>query len=145
MNGKKVDAITDELRKIARKNGGVLTPEEVLAHAENKKSVLHSCFEWDDTEAARRYRIEQARELIRVSVVIIENDSAPVRAFVSIIDDRLEGKPGGYRETETLIKTKDGREAILKTALWELKAFQKKYSNLKELFGVFQEINKLTD
>ena len=35
------------------------------------------------------------------------------------------------------------RSVVLANALTELKAFEKKYSDLQELDGVFKEINKL--
>lgn len=43
---------------------GVLTPEIVLNDARRKSSPLHYEFDWDDSTAAHRWRIEQARKLI---------------------------------------------------------------------------------
>lgn len=34
---------------------GELTPEVVIADARHSASLLHSLFEWDDTEAAHQY------------------------------------------------------------------------------------------
>jgi hypothetical protein len=41
------------------------------------------------------------------------------------------------------LRTDSGRKSVLETAVWELEAFKEKYSNLKELSGVFAEITKL--
>jgi len=36
------------------------TKENVVRFASNSKTELHKCFEWDDTKAAAKYRLEQA-------------------------------------------------------------------------------------
>lgn len=131
----------EELREIERANGGVLLPEAVVERAADTQSALHGAFEWDDTEAARKYRLEQARQLIRVSVVYEPYVKQNVQAFVSVKIDRYD--EGGYRYMPTLLRSKDGRAAVLETAIWELDAFQRKYNGIEELAGVFAESKKL--
>lgn len=129
-----------ELKRIAKEHGGVLTPGDVVAAAADETSPLHSAFEWDDSEAARKYRLEQARHIIRVTVEVIGggDNGRQIQAFVSVRSDRTDA--GGYRHAPTLMRSKDGRAAILETALWELEAFQKKYAALNELADVFAAI-----
>ena len=64
MNGKAVspEAVL-ELERIEQ--NGALTPEAVILSAMSEKSPLHDYFIWDDSLAAKKYRIEQARGLIR--------------------------------------------------------------------------------
>jgi hypothetical protein len=57
------EIIKAELKKLEK--NGKLTPFDVIEAARDKTSPLHEYFEWNDTEAARLYRIEQARGLIR--------------------------------------------------------------------------------
>ena len=52
------------IRALAEKHGGI-TAEIVLQAAAKKSSPLHSHFNWDDSSAARQYRLVQAGELIR--------------------------------------------------------------------------------
>lgn len=59
--------VVDELERI-RSEEGALRPESVLAAAEDEASALHPHFEWDDSAAAREYRLETARRLIRAVV-----------------------------------------------------------------------------
>ena len=93
----KSEVVRQELLEICRENRGVLRPEDVVEQARSPKSVLHGLFQWDDSEAAREYRLWQARELIRVSVVMLpEAGGEPTRAFVSLMDDRTK-EAGGYR------------------------------------------------
>jgi hypothetical protein len=80
----------------------LLHPLAVVEAASNEDSPLHAYFEWDDTEAAKLYREDQARGLIR-SVKIEMNATEPVtiRAFVSLPADRESG--AGYRQIQDVI------------------------------------------
>jgi hypothetical protein len=49
-----------------REEHGRLTPHLVLEAATAEDHPLHGRFEWDDSAAAHKYRLNQARELIRV-------------------------------------------------------------------------------
>ena len=137
-NSKIMQQRVKELRKIERANGGVLQPEKVVEHAANPDSALHSAFEWDDSEAAQKYRLEQARQLIRVCVEYVPHVKGEMKSFVSIRSERYED--GGYRHAPTLMMSQDGRDSLLETALWELETFQRKYSELTELAEVFAAI-----
>jgi len=51
---------------------GTLSAGIIVSTAKNKNSVLHQLFEWDDTKAAEKYRLHQARILlnnIKINVV----------------------------------------------------------------------------
>jgi hypothetical protein len=135
--------LTKVLTALADKHAGVLTPEAVVETARDPKNPLHSEFEWDDTKAAEQYRLDQARELIRVAVTVVPHTGEPVRTFVSLVEDRRDGHEGGYRKMISVMATGSGRAAVLETALWELDAFRRKYAHLKELCKVFDEFEKL--
>jgi hypothetical protein len=93
---KLMDAERKLLEKMARRNGGVLMIDDVIMEAADASSILHSHFEWDDTEAAINYRRDQARTLIqRCRITILADEPTHVRAFVSLPTDRSTG--GGYR------------------------------------------------
>lgn len=49
-----------------REQFGKLTPAVVLEAATEESHPLHNRFEWDDSVAGHKYRLGQARELIRV-------------------------------------------------------------------------------
>ena len=53
-----------ELQKLYDENHR-LTPAIVLAEAKDPDSPLHPLFEWSDHEAAEKWRLQQARQLIR--------------------------------------------------------------------------------
>lgn len=130
-----------ELVEIARQNGGVLKAEDVVAHAENPESAMHSWFTWEDTEAARQWRLHQARMLIRVTVVIAPDKEDRVKAFVSMTDDRYNGDGGGYRVMADVLTDEDRRKQLLEEALLEANRWMQKYRRLTELAGVFAAID----
>ena len=133
------DAVTEELRRIAGENGGVLKAEAVIESASEPDSILHDKFTWDDTEAAREYRLWQARQLIRCTVVFETRSETTVRAFVSLSKDREEDG-GGYRETVKVMARADTRALLLADALAEFEVFERKYAALTELAAVFAAV-----
>jgi hypothetical protein len=133
--------VSEVLSMLAAENNDILLPEKILIEAERPSSPLHSFFEWDDTEAARQYRLVQARELVRVHVRIIENVKEPVRAYVSLSSDRVHG--GGYRPILKVLSDTQQRGVLLQDALRELESFRIKYQMLVELGKIFEETSTL--
>jgi hypothetical protein len=68
------------LEAIAAECGGVLRPEDVVRRASDPTHPLHGSFEWNDGAAAKHWRLDQARMLIRsVRIVIHPREEAPVQ------------------------------------------------------------------
>ena len=79
--------LLDQLQKIHKKFGGI-TPAKVVSEAKRKRHPLHKYFDWEDTEAARKWRLHQANSMIsRVQIIVSPQDKRTVNAFVSISDD----------------------------------------------------------
>jgi hypothetical protein len=135
--------IIDELTRLADQNKGVLLPEKVIKAAEPKDSILHKHFQWNDTKAAHEYRLDQARMLIRATVryVTIDGDRRPVRVFISLTNDRNNGR--GYRTAVNVFSNKDLRRRLIEDALAELQSFEKKYNHLRELSEIFATNKKV--
>lgn len=59
-----------------------VTPQEILEKARDETSELHKCFEWDDSVAAERYRLQQAGNVLRMLVFTPKtSEEQPVRCF----------------------------------------------------------------
>jgi hypothetical protein len=129
-------AIANELERIRRANGGLLRPEDVVAAARPRGSLLHGQFEWDDARAADEYRLWQARQLIRVAVTVLPQTDRPIRAYVSLRTDRTVAG-GGYRSLCDVLSDGQLREQLLAEALDDLETFRTKYGRLRELAPVF--------
>lgn len=133
-------AVAKELNAIRRKTGGVLRPAEVVAWArEHPGSALHARFTWDDTEAAERYRLWQARDVI-ASVRFEPSAGTKVRAYVALTTDRGEES---YRAVVDVLSDEEQRAQLLADALRDLKALRTKYAVLKELAGLDTTIAEL--
>lgn len=134
--------IVAELHRIAAQHSGKLRPVDVVAAAKSKTSPLHSKFEWDDSAAAQRYRLWQARQLIAVTVEYIGSGDEAVlsRVFVSLTSDR---KKGGYRTTVAVLSDTERRKQLLSDATEEMERFEQKYAELKELASVFDAMRKV--
>ena len=117
------------------------TAEIALEFAErNKNAELRKCITWDDEKAARLYRLEEIRSVIR-SVVIVdeEEDREPMvyRAFEYVIDiDDVTEKPYKYfTPTRTALADPDYRKQILsqiRNDISELSQKAKTYRYLSE-------------
>lgn len=90
------DAIRDRLTLLAERNGGILTPDIVVADAAKKDSPLHSRFEWSDKKAAIQHRLDQARELIRGVRILITTEKTTVSTVAYVRDPRLSADQQGY-------------------------------------------------
>lgn len=136
--------VKGELELIRKRDGGMLKPERVVEYAENPDTALHSLFEWDDSTAGHRWRIQQARDIIRVIVEIIDEKVGPSRVFVSLSHDRVGG--AGYRSMVDVMASDDLVEVMLDDAKRALDAFAKKYQKLRklaEMRDVFEAIDKV--
>jgi hypothetical protein len=136
-------SVESEMAVIAKRNGGLLRPVDVVEFAEDKRTELHGKFTWDDSDAAVQYRLWQAREIIRVSVSILPHNEKEYRTYVSLMNDRTE-EGGGYRSVVTVLANRSLRESMLEEALNELGLFRRKYAAIKELAGVFDAIDDVS-
>ena len=101
--GVPADVAARELARIRSENGGKLTASSVVEAAEADDAPLHPFFVWDDTEAAREYRLMQARQLVR-SVRVIRDDQPPRRIYVHVSKDEGEGS---YDPLDLVVKQPD--------------------------------------
>ena len=149
----KNDEIKKQLEAIANRPAG-LNPRTLLMEAANPHSSLHRYFEWDDTEAAQKWREAQAYDLIRrikVEVITSEQKTLTVRAFWPIKhvepDGTIDGaKRGSFLLVNNIMDDKEAVRQVIDNAKSELTAFQVRYSKLAEIFefnGLFNEIKKI--
>lgn len=137
----KADAnkVANEMQSIGYANGNdEFTPQELVNYArKNPNSELHKCFEWDDTIAAEKYRVSQARDVIRYLRITIPNEEGNlektnVRLFVS-----TNNHDNNYKATEIVFQNKTEYDKLLAEAMSELQAFKQKYKGIKELSKIF--------
>lgn len=133
-------SVVRELEKVRKSGRGVLRPASVVEFAKNPKTTLHSKFEWDDIAAGHQYRLEQARKIIRITVMVTESDKTPFRAYYSLRNDR-NNEDGGYRGIVDILSSKQMTQQLLEEALEDAKVFKLKYARLQALVPLFDAID----
>lgn len=125
--------VYDEIQSL----GENVKPEMIVAAAQDSNSELHKCFEWDDTEAARKYRIIQAGNLVR-NLVIVESKEKSEPQQIRVM---YTSQDGGYKQTKLILQNPDEYETLKARAMAELIAIKNKYSMILELKEIFDLID----
>lgn len=116
-----------------------ITPEELLEKArKNRKSELHKCFTWDDSVAAEKYRLIQARTVIQMLVVKVEKEDAVAPRVYQITSEK-----NVYQPTRVFLEQPEEMQVLLERAKAELIAIKQRYKYLSELEEVFEAIDNL--
>lgn len=122
--------IGEALAAISAKADGHLLPNAIVEAASNNRHILHKHFEWDDGEAAKQWRIEQARSLVQsIHVETAETESGVSRAFVSI----REKDGTSYRSIGDVLQSADLQSKVLAAAERDLLAFEARYRSLEDI------------
>lgn len=135
--------VAGEFVESMRQEKGHVTAREILDAARSEESPIHAAFCWDDTEAAEKWRLRQAGEMLRCLVRIVKvgpDRSAPVRAFVSIENGNSRR---GYVSVDVAMADDDMRGQLLRRALDEAKFWKDQYARLQELAPVFAAISEV--
>jgi hypothetical protein len=150
-NDDKAQVYGEYLWGLKEKNGDVLTPTDILKNAQSKQSPIHDYFQWDNSLAAKQYRLWQARHLMGLIeiTVVYDNGEDTMRAFHNIrISQKNEETQQGYVTIKDLEENAGYLKYMLNKALneiaeWELQ--YKQFIRLKEfkpLAGIINAIQK---
>ena len=125
--------IVERAFELLHQEHGQITPQLVLDEAQSPTSPLHMYFEWDDTEAARKYRLIQAMNMLMASKFVVElagNGDVPaaiaeakpaeVRKWLPQFGG---GDGGGFKMRNEVLATDDGRAAFIERKLGVLRAW----------------------
>ena len=128
-----------DAQKVAEEIGfGKFTPMEVLEKAKDETTELHKCFEWNDSIAAEKYRLEQAKNIIRMLVYKKENKEQQVVRYYAKTETKHV-----YQPTKQFLVQEDEYQGLLRRALAELESFKKKYHTLTELENIFEAMEMI--
>ena len=123
--------------------GDEVKPEQVLNIARNENTELHKCFDWNDTSAAEKYRLHQARQVMKNLIIVTRDNEAqdrePIQFRVMMKNDASFSS--GYKQTIVMVQNEDEYKKLLETAYKELHSFKQKYSCLTELSEILALID----
>ena len=91
---------------------GRLTPDAVVLAASDPDHPLHLDFEWDDDVAAAKYRVEQARSLIRAVRLVVSTQVHEMKAPVYVRDPDANPTKQGYVRIETADDEGSGHDVL---------------------------------
>lgn len=142
----KAEVAADTIKNLQASLGKqTITAKELLDASRDENAPLHSCFEWDDSVAAEKFRQEQARKII-IGIEVTKSETIPTttRLFVNVVPTAAK-KQGEFATIFQAMVVDDWREQVLMDALKELRSFQRKYSVYKELADVCAAIDAFAD
>jgi hypothetical protein len=123
-------SLLDHLTAIHDEHGS-LTPVLVVDVARDPAHPLHARFEWDDSIAGEKWRLEQAGQLLRV-VKLPDDPHRPhdLRAFVAV--KGTESRTSEYVPTEQAMGDEFTRRIVLASMEREWKALKRRYQHMSE-------------
>lgn len=113
---------------------GYLTPRDIVQSAKSPSSPLHNTFDWNDTTAADKYRIVQARMLLTRIRINLEGENAPAFVNVKVIIGNVESNR--YISTEKAMSDEEMSRQVIAQAIREVEYWQDKYDSLTEVKSV---------
>jgi hypothetical protein len=125
------DKVREELESLETPEG-VIPPEAIVERARAKNSAMHGMFEWDDNEAAQKYRLMQAKQILRIFVV--ETRIKQEDGTFDVIEHRVyEKAPEGYKRVLAMVNNPDEWEFLLTEVKGDLSAARRKLVTLEAL------------
>ena len=137
--------VGEELEEIERQ--GEITKEHILEYAQrHKDSELYKCFEWDDSEAGRKYRLQQASSIMCSIVIEIREEPAKTqRVYVSVKSSKTGDKV--FKNIKDIIEDDEEYKQLVEKAKREFEVCKEKYETLinKEdlkdlLFDIYRNV-----
>jgi hypothetical protein len=123
---------------------GRLQPSDVLADARNPTSPLHSHFEWDDGLAAERYRLSQARSLIRSVKIHVTVRDMPLSVVGYVRDPELQDtRDPGYRNVMQLRTEEDSARAAIVEEMKRVANAARRARSLAAVLGLTDQIDEI--
>lgn len=133
--------ILDAIRKL--EVNGTITPDAVVIAASDENSVLHEYFDWDDSVAAKKWRIEQARVLIRKVQVIYTIDHQTITSVAYVRDPNADSKEQGYVSIEKIRSDSESAEAAVAEEFCRASYHLTRAENIASVLSCLQDISKV--
>ena len=118
---------------------GEATRESFLEVSRPEDAPTHCLFEWDDSIAAEKWRLDQSRKIItNLRVVYLDNDKNDVKV-PAFINTSAPKEKTSYESIEQALRDTSKREIILNRLRGELDAFIIRNQHIEELADLLEE------
>lgn len=122
-----------------RTEHGTLTPAIVLEEAKSEDSPNHHAFTWDDTEAAKLHRINEARRLITSIRILNAPTGRPTTAYVSV---RTPEKGRSYVPTVEAMSDEELSIRVLAEIRQFIEGIERRYAHFQEVKALLEPLKK---
>lgn len=139
-------AIDAHLAVIAERNGGVLTPDNVVSDAQRPESPLYSLSiwkGWDREKAAHAYWLEAARELIREVRVVMSNETTIISAPFYVRNPDADGDDQGYVSVAEIRNDEDRARAALLAEFKRVADMLRRAREIARALGMEEDVERL--
>lgn len=124
------DVVGRELERLEIEPGQFHRSKDVLDAARDKDSPLHAAFTWDNRVAGEKYRLQEARAMLRSIRLVYEKEQKQVSRPV-YVHIRDAGGPK-YVRAEKMLTDAEIRKAAIREVMTLLNGIRKKYAFLKD-------------
>lgn len=112
--GKLTPQIVGETLAEIEERHGVIDPHTVVDESRPEDAPLHPVFEWCDEIAAEKWRVEQARRVVRSVEIVTEDHDQPTQiAYINVQSEggyvsaaRITSLPDLYEEAEQAYRSR---------------------------------------
>ena len=117
------------------KDVGELTNKEVLEYAESHRNTeLAQCFEWDDSIAGKKFRLQQASNILCSISIVIDDSKEPIeKTRVYVSTRKKEDEKRTFKKLVDVLEDDEEYKALVEKARNELNNCQDKYRNIVRL------------
>jgi len=147
---KKSLVINNEIKTIIEKHGKV-TPLLLVELATKKNNPLHDFFEWNDTEAGKKYRIMQATSMIIASKFVCMLEEKKQSGQINAIAERHNLRKllpaydgdGGFKDRVEVLSNEESRKSIVDRKIGVLRSWCESIVDIDELANIRSAILKI--
>jgi hypothetical protein len=135
-------ATGERLEALTEANNGCITPRVVWQDAQAEDSPMHDAFTWDDEEAARKHRDNEARQLIRSIRTVVQHEDGTERPSYGYFHVELEDVGPAYVTSARALTDDELHAQVVADALAIGAAWARRYEGIEELAGAFRAIQR---
>jgi len=132
--------VIDEVLEVQTKYG--LTADSLLKKASKKSSSLYEFFDWDNSSAGDKWRLQQARVFINEIKVIVEDKEIFAFENVNVNITNKESSLREYKPIVDIMNNEGYRKQLIQRALSEARYWKTRHLELVELNPIFHLIDE---
>jgi len=132
----KKKVIINVFKRLEKK--GMLFPKDVVVYARPVESEIHECFDWNNTSAAEKYRLWQARQLI--ASVRVEYLGKEFNGYYNAVIQVAEERTQAYFSKDKVANNEEIRQYVIEGILQEIKYWRMKYKEILDLAKIDDDL-----